>query len=72
MNDSKPGSRTYALALSVRFPVLPRIKRCANGLWECDGAAPVVGVGDTPQSAYVDHVEEAWCFAGDFPEGYPN
>lgn len=70
--DSVPGGKTYRLALAHRFARPPRIKRTETGLWECDGAAPVVGIGATPQEAYVDHVEEAWCFAGYFPPGYPN
>ena len=72
MSDSRPGSKTYKRALQYRFRSPPRIKTCGSGMWECNGGTLVVGVGDTPQSAYVDHVEEAWCFSGDFPEGYPN
>lgn len=74
MSDSRPGSNTYSLALATRFGRKPRLTHFAHeggAGWACEGGTMIVGVGQTPQHAYVDHVEEHWCLGGDFPDGYP-
>lgn len=75
MSDSKPGSNTYTLALATRLPRTPRLTHYAQHEgdgWVCEGGTMIVGVGPTPQDAYVDHVEEHWCLMNDFPAGYPD
>lgn len=78
MPDSKPGSKTYQLALETRLgePVNIRLRKSGDG-WSCSGGTLIDGWGATPADAYVDHIEEAWCLqdwcgAGGFPESYPD
>jgi hypothetical protein len=47
--DSRPGSRTWSLALATRVRGKPRL-RMQNGTWWC-GPGIVDGVGSTPQEA---------------------
>lgn len=81
--DSRPGSKTWKRAISLRFggphrkPHLSFAKCGDSAGWYCDarvhGAeAEVCGFGATPEEAFVDFIEELWCLSGEFPEGYPN
>ena len=71
MADSVPGSKTYAAALALKPLVAVEYVKFGDG-WICYGLVPVDGYGDTQEEAFVDHVEEMWCFQNSFPPGYPN